>query len=81
VAHLMAMGIDPITVVKGMRSKFLEVTQYTKNIEQIQSLKVDLAGAFDNKVRQKNLKAQIQALEDAKLIVHSAIGMMSSYSR
>lgn len=75
------MGIDPITIAKGMRSKFLEVTQYTKSLEQIQSLKVDLAGAFDNPVRQKNLKAQIRALEDAELSVHSAIGMISSYSR
>lgn len=36
-----------------------------KNLEQIQSLKTDLAANFDDGRKQKRVKAQIQALEDA----------------
>ncbi|WP_372922936.1 hypothetical protein [Roseovarius sp.] len=30
------------TIIKGMRTKFLKAALYTKNMEQIQALKVDL---------------------------------------
>ena len=63
--QLMAWGMNPVTITKGIREKFIETTQYVKNLEQIQSLKMDLAAAFGDKAREKKVRAQIQALEDS----------------
>lgn len=63
--HLMMHGIDPITGAKGLRDKFVEITQYTKNREKILQLEADLAAEKRNPVERKKIQAQLTALEDA----------------
>jgi hypothetical protein len=63
--HLLMHGIDPITAAKSMRSKFVEITQYVKNREEIGRLTALLAADISEPARAKRWRAQIMALEDA----------------
>lgn len=63
--HLMTWGIGPVDMAKGMRSKFLEITQYVENKEKILGLTTQLAAETGNAVKTKRIKAQLLALEDA----------------
>lgn len=63
--HLGVRGIDPLTAAKGLRQKFVEITEYVKNREEIQKLELDLAAAYDDPAARAKAKARILALEDA----------------
>lgn len=75
VGHLAILGLNPLAITRGMRDKFVEITQYTKNRDEIIRLKADLTAAVDDPLKGKRLKARIQALEDAnaKLSIHGLI--------
>jgi len=63
--HLMLRGIDPVNGFKGMRSKFVEITQYVENQEKIIRMKADLASGDGQGVAAQRLRARIWSLEDA----------------
>lgn len=63
--HLMTWGIDPVTLVKKNREKFLEITEFVKNREEITRLQVELAAVIHDRPRSARLEARIEALEDA----------------
>ena len=64
VGHMLLYGIDPITMARGMRDKFIEVNQYVKNSDRIQKLVADFASDRHNDVRNQRIQAEIRALED-----------------
>ena len=65
VYQLMMAGINPVDVAKGMRNKFIEITEHVKNREDIKKLEVDLAASIRNPTETKKIRARIQALEQA----------------
>ena len=73
--HLSLRGIDPITMATKSREKFLEITAYVKNREEIQRLQVELGGRWDEPAKAARLQTRIQALEDANraLSIHPLI--------
>ncbi|TGD44878.1 hypothetical protein EEB11_04815 [Pseudotabrizicola sediminis] len=48
VVQLSMAGVPMMDIVKGMRAKFIEITAYVKNREDIKKLEVDLAAAVRN---------------------------------
>jgi len=65
VLQLMNNGIGFVEALGGMRDKFVELTEYVRNKEEISRLQIDLAANFSNVPEQRRLEAQIQALNDA----------------
>lgn len=63
--HLLFVGVSPLDILKGTRDKFLEVSTFVKNREEIMRLQIELSGLTDDKARAKSLVARIQAYEDA----------------
>ena len=63
--YLLLSGVNPLKVLRGNRDKFLEVTAYVKNREQILALEVELSGLREDAVQAKSLKARIMAYQDA----------------
>jgi hypothetical protein len=63
--HLQTLGLNPISSLKAMRDKYIEVTQYVANKTQISNLHLSLAADIKDRSKVLKLKAQIRALEDA----------------
>ena len=65
VLHLATWGINPLTIAKKSKDKFIELTNYQNNQTEITNLNVRLSAEFADPVKVKRLRAQIQLLEDA----------------
>lgn len=63
--HLLTWGIGPVAMAKGMRDKYVEISEYVKNKEQILALNTQLAADLNNPSKANRIKAQLMALEDA----------------
>lgn len=63
--HLMMRGMDPITIAKAMKNKFIETDQYLKNQADIQLLTAEAAIHKDNPHKSRSLRARIRALQEA----------------
>lgn len=63
--HLVLRGIDPVTVLRKKREKFIEITQFVKNQEQKQAMELELNSIIDEPKKASRIRAQIQALDDA----------------
>jgi len=63
--HLLTHGIGPVTMAKAMRTKFLEITTYVKNKEEMLSLNVQLSAVINDASKANPIKARLIALEDA----------------
>lgn len=63
--HLGTHGIGPIKAAKGLREKFIEITQYVQSREEIGSLKIELASLAGNSAEARKVNARIAALEKA----------------
>lgn len=70
--HLtMVHKINPFTALAKSREKFIELSTYVRNKEQIMSLSVDLAAVANDPVKADRIKARMKVLEDvnAKLSI------------
>lgn len=65
VAHLMVVGVPIGDVLSGARNKLSEVTEYVKNQEEIQKLKVQMAGVIHDTAQLRRFEARIDILEKA----------------
>lgn len=63
--HLMSWGVGPVQLAKGMRSKFIETTQYLKNQERILELNAEMSVNLQNPSKVRRIEAELQILEDA----------------
>ncbi|MGI3212633.1 hypothetical protein ACROSR_16150 [Roseovarius tibetensis] len=63
--HLAVRGINPVKAVTGMVSKFVEITQYVKNREEINKLEIDIASNYNRTADRLRAEARIKALNDA----------------
>lgn len=63
--HLSLAGVPITAIMRGTRDKFSEITELTKNRQEILRLQVRLAAVIDEKAKAEPLKAQIRALEEA----------------
>ncbi len=65
VAQLVTWGIPIVDIVTGFRNKFAEVSELTKNREEIQNLQVKMATVIHDPKLMARYQAQIEALEEA----------------
>lgn len=65
ILHLSMHGVNPLTAAVGLKDKFVEITAYVKNREEIQKLEADLAAEERRPAVANKIKAQIKALQDA----------------
>ncbi len=63
--HLLTLGMSPLKIFTSQRDKYVEISQYTKNREDIIKLGVNLTSDKTTPAEAARLNAQIQALEDA----------------
>jgi hypothetical protein len=63
--HLAVRGINPVKALTGMVSKFVEITQYVKNKEEISKLEIDIASNYNRTADRLRAEARIKALQDA----------------
>ena len=65
VVQLAGHGIGPIAAAKGFREKFIEITEYVKNIEESGKLRIERASYASNSSEARRLTARIAAFEGA----------------
>lgn len=65
VMQLLMRGVGFMKILTSGRRKFLEITTYVKNREEIQKLQVRLGAATQDPRRSQDIKARITALRDA----------------
>jgi len=65
VLDLASWGINPLTLPKQFKNKFVELSNYQKNFEKITKLNVLYAANFTDPVASRKYLAQIKILEDA----------------
>jgi hypothetical protein len=61
--YLLSLGIPPQELLKNSRQKFLEISKYAKNNDEILKLNMDLSSA-DTNAKERSIKARIQMLTD-----------------
>ena len=62
--HLALLGVSLGDMLTGSKNKFIEITEYVKNNEEILRLTVRLASDITNKGEVSRIKARIRSLED-----------------